>query len=165
MQFVILSLGSRNNVKFGRAGDMVCCFHDIDDCLPASIRSLVRWMFCRAGPSDALNRANCHFLRIYYRGMGNVRHHSVSTRFPVLTAYRVPRPSKNANATPTKARQRGPRARPSRTRRRKTLSAWSVSSPLCVSLFPSTMVILNDLFAVGDYQGTGVRCYISFRSA
>ena len=87
-------------------------------------------MFRRAGPSDVLNRVNCHFLRIYYREMGNVRHHSGSTRFPVLTTYRVPRPSKNANATPTKMRQRVPRARPSRTRLRKRLSAQSVSSHL-----------------------------------
>jgi hypothetical protein len=57
-RFVILGLGGRNKVEFGRVGDMVCCAHD--------------GLFRRAGSSEVLNRANCHFPRIFYRGMGNV---------------------------------------------------------------------------------------------
>ena len=62
-QIVILSLGSPNKVEFGRVGDIVCCAHD---------GFPIRALFFRAGSSDVLNRANCEFLRIFYRGMGNV---------------------------------------------------------------------------------------------
>jgi hypothetical protein len=127
--FVIASLGSRNNIQFGRIGDMVCS-PPSHDCWISVIPAgrLTRRFYCVLLSPFFASSVDSVCTIVEWETYDIT--FQFYTRRPVLTAYRVLGPSKSANATLTKTRQRGPRVRPSLTKRRRASSARSVGSPL-----------------------------------